>query len=80
MGAQNWFMERPGPTMLANQFSSGFKLALLHKDLLIVKALAEAAGTDHSIVDKCLHDYGSLMAQGHGDDEISSLIRLKRAH
>ncbi|MBK8286155.1 MAG: NAD(P)-dependent oxidoreductase [Ahniella sp.] len=76
--AQNWFMERRGPTMLANQFSSGFKLALLHKDLLIVKALAESAGTDHSIVDKCLADYGTLMAQGHGDDEISSLIRLKR--
>ena len=76
--AQNWFMERRGPTMLNNQFSSGFKLGLLHKDLLIVKALAEAAGTDHSIVDKCLTDYGTLMAQGHGDDEISSLIRLKR--
>lgn len=76
--AQNWFMEKRGPTMLQNQFSSGFKLALLHKDLLIVKGLAEAAGTDHSIVDKCLADYGRLMADGHGDDEISSLIRLKR--
>lgn len=76
--AQNWFMERRGPTMLASQFGSGFKLSLLHKDLLIVQQLAEAAGTDHSIVDKSLADYGRLMAEGRGDDEISSLIRLKR--
>lgn len=76
--AQNWFMEKRGPTMLANQFGGGFKLSLLHKDLRIVQALAQAAGTDHSIVDKCLADYGRLMADGHGDDEISSLIRLKR--
>jgi len=73
-----WFMEKRGATMLRNEFMGGFKLSLLHKDLKIVRELAQAAGTDHSIVDKSLHDYAELMAQGHGDEEISALIRRKR--
>jgi len=74
-----WFLEKRGATMLRNEFSGGFKLALLHKDLDIVRALAEAAGTDCSIIEKSLADYAELMAQGYGSEEISALIRLKRA-
>jgi len=74
-----WFLEKRGATMLRNEFSGGFKLSLLHKDLNIVRALAESAGTDRSIVEKSISDYAMLMAQGHGDEEISALIRLKRA-
>lgn len=76
--AGNWFLDKRGATMLANQFSVGFKLGLLHKDLSIVRELALAAGTDHSIIDKSLADYAELMARGHSDDDISALIRLKR--
>ena len=76
--ANSWFLEKRGATMLKNQFSVGFKLALLHKDLGIVDALAKAAGTDRSIIEKSLSDYAELMKQGHGDDDISALIRLKR--
>ena len=73
-----WFLDKRGATMLRNEFAGGFKLALLHKDLNIVRDLAEAAGTDRSIIEKSLADYAELMAQGHGDEEISALIRLKR--
>lgn len=76
--AQNWFLEKRGATMLRNEFSVGFKLGLLHKDLKIVAQLARAAGTDHSIIDKSLHDYASLMGLGHADEDISALIRLKK--
>jgi 3-hydroxyisobutyrate dehydrogenase len=76
--AQSWFLEKRGATMLRNEFSVGFKLSLLHKDLGIVRQLAEQAGVDHSIVDKALHDYAELMRRGHGDEDISALIRLKR--
>ncbi len=80
-GAANcWFLEKRGATMLNNQFSVGFKLALLHKDLGIVNELARSAGTDRSVIEKCLTDYAQLMQQGHGDDDISGLIRLKRKH
>jgi 3-hydroxyisobutyrate dehydrogenase len=79
-GAANcWFLEKRGATMLKNQFSVGFKLALLHKDLSIVNELAKTVGTDRSIVEKSLADYAKLMEQGQGDDDISGLIRSKRA-
>jgi len=76
--AGNWFLDKRGATMLKNEFSVGFKLALLHKDLKIVRELAAAAGTDRSVIEKSLADYASLLAQGHGDEDISALIRLKR--
>jgi 3-hydroxyisobutyrate dehydrogenase len=74
-----WFLEKRGATMLRGEYSVGFKLGLLHKDLNIVRQLALAAGTDHSVIDKSLTDYADLMARGHGDEDISALIRLKRA-
>jgi 3-hydroxyisobutyrate dehydrogenase len=76
--AGNWFLEKRGATMLRDEFSVGFKLALLHKDLRIVHDLAVAAGTGRSVIDRSLSDYAELMARGHGDDDISALIRLKR--
>lgn len=76
--AGNWFLEKRGATMMRNEFGVGFKLALLHKDLAIVQGIAAQAGTDGSVIEKSLADYALLMAQGYGDDDISSLIRLKR--
>jgi 3-hydroxyisobutyrate dehydrogenase len=76
--AGNWFLDRRGATMLRNEFAVGFKLALLHKDLGIVDAIAREAGTDRTVIDKSLADFGELMSQGYGDDDISALIRLKR--
>lgn len=76
--AGNWFLDKRGATMLRNEFTVGFKLALLHKDLKIVRELARDAGTDRSVIEKSLADYAVLLAQGHGDEDISALIRLKR--
>jgi 3-hydroxyisobutyrate dehydrogenase len=77
--AGNWFLEKRGATMLRDEFKVGFKLALLHKDLKIVRELARDAGTDRSVIEKSLADYAVLLAQGYGDDDISALIRLKRS-
>jgi 3-hydroxyisobutyrate dehydrogenase len=77
--AGSWFLDKRGATMLRDEFAVGFKLALLHKDLGIVAQLARAAGTDRSVIEKSLADYAELIAQGHGNDDISALIRLKRA-
>jgi 3-hydroxyisobutyrate dehydrogenase len=76
--AGNWFLDKRGATMLRDEFSVGFKLALLHKDLAIVHGIAEQAGTATVVIDRSLADYAELMSQGHGDDDISALIRLKR--
>ncbi|MCE5234368.1 MAG: NAD(P)-dependent oxidoreductase [Mizugakiibacter sp.] len=76
--AGNWFLEKRGATMLRDEFAVGFKLGLLHKDLSIVRGIAEGAGIDRSVIEKSLADYAELMARGHGDEDISALIRLKR--
>lgn len=76
--AGSWFLEKRGATMLRNEFSVGFKLALLHKDLGIVREIAKSAGTDRTVIEKSLADYAQLMSEGYGDDDISALIRLKR--
>lgn len=78
--AGNWFLEKRGATMLKDEFSVGFKLSLLHKDLGIVRGIAEKAGTARVVIEQSLADYAELMQQGHGDDDISGLIRLKRRH
>ena len=76
--AGNWFLDKRGATMLRGEYAVGFKLGLLHKDLAIVRGIAERAGTDRSVIEKSLVDYAELMARGHADDDISALIRLKR--
>jgi 3-hydroxyisobutyrate dehydrogenase len=64
--AGNWFLDKRGATMLRNE------------DLGIVRGIAMEAGTDRTIIEQSLADFGELMAQGYGDDDISALIRLKR--
>jgi 3-hydroxyisobutyrate dehydrogenase len=64
--------------MLRDEFAVGFKLSLLLKDLHIVRELASTAGTQRSVIERSLSDYAELVRRGHGDEDISALIRLKR--
>ena len=76
--AGNWFLDKRGATMLADNFTPGFKSALLHKDLLIVREMAREAGIRATVIEQSLADYGELMQRGFGDEDTSALIRLKR--
>lgn len=77
--AGNWFMEHRGRTMLAGSFDVGFKVSLHHKDLAICAGMAEKnPRTRIPLVEQTIQDYGRLMEQGFGDEDISSLYRLKR--
>jgi 3-hydroxyisobutyrate dehydrogenase len=76
--AGNWFLDKRGATMLADNFTPGFKSALLHKDLLIVREMAREAGIRSTVIEQSLADYGELMAAGHGEEDTSALLRLKR--
>lgn len=73
-----WFLDKRGATMLRDEFKVGFKLALLHKDLRIVEAMAQEAGIRPTVIRQSLADYAELLAEGRGDDDISALIALKR--
>ena len=76
--ASNWFLERRGATMLRGEFDVGFKLSLLHKDLNILRGMALDAGIRDTVIEQSIADYAELIARGHGDEDISALIRLKR--
>lgn len=77
--AGSWFLNRRGPTMVRDQFPLGFKVVLHQKDLGIVQAMAAAHGTKLPIVEMTRLHYARLIEGGHGDEDISSLFRLKRA-
>jgi truncated hemoglobin YjbI len=76
--AGNWFLDRRGPTMIRDRFDPGFRLALHHKDLGICLAMARDLGHPLPLAERTWQDYALLMEQGHGDEDISALYRLKR--
>jgi 3-hydroxyisobutyrate dehydrogenase len=73
----NWFLSHRGKTMLEGNYPPGFKVVLHHKDLLICRAMAEAAGMSIPVTEMTLDHYAKLMEQGDGEEDISALFRLK---
>ena len=77
--AGNWFMDHRGRTMVAGTYAPGFKVNLHHKDLGICMEMARKnPQTRIPLVEQTIVDYEKLMAEGHGNEDISSLFRLKR--
>ncbi|ROR34312.1 NAD(P)-dependent oxidoreductase [Inmirania thermothiophila] len=76
--AGSWFLTHRGPTMAQGRFAPGFKVALHHKDLAICRDMAAERGVHLRCVDETLADYEALMAEGHAEEDISALFRLKR--
>jgi 3-hydroxyisobutyrate dehydrogenase len=76
--AGNWFLDKRGATMLADDFTPGFKSALLLKDLRIVARMAADAGIRATVIEQSLADYAELVAAGRGEQDTSALITLKR--
>ena len=77
--AGNWFVQHRGKTMLSGTFDPGFKLGLHHKDLEICRSMAlEKTGISLPLVEMTLIHYKKLMEEGHGDEDISALFRLKQ--
>jgi len=75
--AANWFLDKRGLTMLAGQFTPGFKCGLMLKDLRIVEATAREAGIAHTATSQALADYETIVANGGFDLDTSALITLK---
>ncbi len=76
--AGNWFLDKRGRTMLADEFEVGFAPALLLKDLKICRELCERNQFASSVVQQAITDYSALLDQGETGRDISALIRLKR--
>jgi 3-hydroxyisobutyrate dehydrogenase len=76
--AQSWFLTNRAPNMMRMSFPLGFKVALHDKDLGIVQQMASVAGAQLPVVEMTRIHYRRLMDSGHGDEDISSLFRLKQ--
>jgi 3-hydroxyisobutyrate dehydrogenase len=76
--AGNWFVEHRGRSMTQGTFQPGFRVALHHKDLRICREMLAASGVQLPMVEMTLVHYERLMREGHGDEDISALYRLKR--
>lgn len=75
--AGNWFLEKRGVSMTRGSYPPGFKIALHRKDLQICLEMAETLGMPLPITGMTLGEYDILIRQGHGDEDISALYRLK---
>ncbi|MEG3639582.1 NAD(P)-dependent oxidoreductase [Magnetococcus sp. PR-3] len=76
--AGNWFLEHRGSTMVADQFPAGFKVAHHLKDLRICHTMTAQSGLDDTFLSDTMGAYEQLIEQGHGEEDISALYRLKR--
>lgn len=77
--AGNWFVNHRGASMVAGNYDGfGFKLALHHKDLRICSRMAQAVGGSLPSAEHTLRDYETLMAAGHGDEDIFALYRVSQ--
>lgn len=78
--AGNWFLDHRGETMLHDKFDPGFKLKLHLKDLRICKQMLADQGKRSELLETTLADYETLLREGHGDEDISTLFHIKRRH
>lgn len=74
-----WFLTHRGPNMVRGRYPLGFKVALHDKDLGIVQQMAAAQGVQLPVVEMTRVHYRRLMQDGHADEDISALFRLKHA-
>ena len=74
--AGNWFLSHRGVSMLKGEYPPGFKVKLHHKDLTICQTMANSAQVEIPLVDKTIREYILLIANGHGDKDISVLYLI----
>jgi 3-hydroxyisobutyrate dehydrogenase len=73
----SWYFVHRAPYMAQGSFPAGFRVRLHAKDLRICRSMAARHGAKLPVVEATLDDYKDLVDQGHGDEDISVLFRLK---
>lgn len=73
----SWYFVNRAPFMADNKFPAGFRVRLHDKDLRICRAMAAEHGARLPVVESTLEEYQRLIEQGFGDEDISSIYRLK---
>jgi 3-hydroxyisobutyrate dehydrogenase len=75
----SWYFVNRAPFMIRSSYPPGFRVRLHRKDLLICRDMAAKLGGALPVVDEMLAEYAELIERGHGDEDISSVFRLKEA-
>jgi 3-hydroxyisobutyrate dehydrogenase len=73
----SWYFVNRAPFMANNSFPAGFRVRLHDKDLRICRDMAAKHGGVLPVVESTLEQYEILIAEGFGDEDISSIYRLK---
>jgi 3-hydroxyisobutyrate dehydrogenase len=73
----SWYFVNRAPFMANNSFPAGFRVRLHDKDLKICREMAAQHGGMLPVVESTIAEYEKLIALGYGDEDISSIYRLK---
>jgi 3-hydroxyisobutyrate dehydrogenase len=73
----SWYFVHRAPNMVRNEYPPGFRVRLHEKDLRICHDMAARHGVLLPVVEMTLLHYRKLIDQGHGDEDISTIFRLK---
>jgi 3-hydroxyisobutyrate dehydrogenase len=73
----SWYFVHRAPNMIRDAYPPGFRVRLHAKDLGICHDMAATYGVQLPVVERMLAQYAQLIAQGHGDEDISTCFRLK---
>jgi 3-hydroxyisobutyrate dehydrogenase len=75
----SWYFVNRAPNMVRNEYPAGFRVVLHEKDLRICRDMAARHGVQLPVVETTLQHYRHLVELGHGDEDISTIFRLKDA-
>jgi 3-hydroxyisobutyrate dehydrogenase len=75
----SWYFVHRAPNIVKRAYPPGFRVRLHDKDLKICREMAAKHGVQLPTVEMTLLHYRRLIEQGFGDEDISSLFRLKEA-
>ena len=75
----SWYFVNRAPNIVRDSYPPGFRVRLHEKDLKICRTMAARHGVQLPLIEMTLVHYRRLVEQGHGDEDISTLFRLKDA-
>jgi len=75
----SWYFVQRAPFMARGEFPAGFRVRLHEKDLKICQQMAARHGAYLPVVETTLMHYRKLIETGYGDEDISTIFRLKAA-
>lgn len=73
----SWYFVHRAPFMARGEYPAGFRVRLHAKDLRICRDMAARHGATLPVIEATLADYQRLLESGHGDEDISTIFRLK---